>query len=282
MLTGLDHIVIGVRNMERAMESFRRLGFHAYPGGEHPGRGTHNAVVLFDADYFGLIAPQDVSLEGGQNLLASIEANGEGIRTFVVGSDDLATDVRALRERGVALQDPRPSDRRTPEGLHLEWMAANLSGSDALPLYFNQHMTPVDVRKTQAPARAPHPNGALRIGGVAIAVQDVAAAGKRYEQVLGRAPGPEHEDATWGGRAVVYSFPEGAVLLVRPEGKAGPAAEALAARGEGPFGIAVRVQNPAATLRYHQEHGTAVYADAVSAVVTRPEAAHGVWLAWVG
>ncbi len=297
MLTGLDHIVIGVKDLQRAMESFQSLGFHVYPGGEHPGRGTHNGVILFDADYIGLIAPQDPALDGGRNLLASLEARGEGIRTAVIGSDDLAEEVRLLRGRGVDVTDIQLHDRRTPDGLLLQWQAANLGGASPLPHYVIQHVTPEDVRKRQAPKAAPHPNGVVAIDRVVIAVTDMEAARAEYGKTLGLRPTPVRTDSLLNAEVCAFVMGKTAVTLAAPRG--GPGQEALDNRGPGPFLLAFRSGNLQETERWIMSHhiniaaaGTlrepqdgaqdSARADGVRAIVTRPEPAHGVWMAWSG
>jgi catechol 2,3-dioxygenase-like lactoylglutathione lyase family enzyme len=43
----LDHIVIAVHDLERTIADYGALGFHVVRGGDHPGRATHNALVVF-------------------------------------------------------------------------------------------------------------------------------------------------------------------------------------------------------------------------------------------
>src|SRR5262245_66637105 len=59
MLTRIDHVVICVADLARGIETYTRLGFNVYPGGAHPGRGTHNAIALNADDYLELRAVRD-------------------------------------------------------------------------------------------------------------------------------------------------------------------------------------------------------------------------------
>ena len=47
MITRFDHLVIAVSDLDRAMDSYRSLGFEVFPGGRHEHRGTHNALIRF-------------------------------------------------------------------------------------------------------------------------------------------------------------------------------------------------------------------------------------------
>src|SRR5690349_13938676 len=57
---GLDHILIGVPDLEQGIAAFRKgTGVTPVRGGHHPGRGTENALVsLGDFGYLEIIAPQ--------------------------------------------------------------------------------------------------------------------------------------------------------------------------------------------------------------------------------
>ena len=53
----LDHLVYLVTNLPAAMAHFARLGLDFTPGGRHPERGTHNAVLrLASGSYLELLA----------------------------------------------------------------------------------------------------------------------------------------------------------------------------------------------------------------------------------
>ena len=57
MLTRLDHLVILVRDLGRAVREYEKLGFTVIPGGEHADGLTHNALICFeDGSYLELVA----------------------------------------------------------------------------------------------------------------------------------------------------------------------------------------------------------------------------------
>ncbi|MDH5265076.1 MAG: VOC family protein, partial [Betaproteobacteria bacterium] len=63
MKFGLDHVVIAVADLAKAVEDYRALGFTVQIGGRHPGRTSHNALVVFeDGAYLELIAWQEPGL----------------------------------------------------------------------------------------------------------------------------------------------------------------------------------------------------------------------------
>src|SRR3546814_12037119 len=46
-LRGVDHVLVGVRNLEAARDTYRRLGFTVSPRGRHLGWGTANYCIMF-------------------------------------------------------------------------------------------------------------------------------------------------------------------------------------------------------------------------------------------
>ena len=55
----LDHVLIAVRDLDAAKDTFERLGFKVTPEGKHPGRGTSNRLVVFGGEYLELISVHD-------------------------------------------------------------------------------------------------------------------------------------------------------------------------------------------------------------------------------
>ena len=288
--------MICVNDLAAAQQSYtERLGFHVYPGGDHPGRGTHNAIGFFDLDYIELMGVRDrdeLARDPNSGLLDFL-ARGDGLRFFILASDDIDADVTAMRARGVDVHDVREGSRHTPQGIELKWRFANLGRGTPLPFFIIQHLTPDADRQSQVPLRAPHPNGALGYDQVVVAVTDMEAARVEYGKALGIQPTPVRVDALLN--AEVCGFPVGkmSVTLAAPRG-AGPAREALDRCGPGPFLLAFRSGNLQNTERWIMSHHMSIAAagplrepqdsaraDGVRAIVTRPEPAHGVWMAWV-
>src|ERR1044072_4609095 len=104
----IDHVMICVSDLAHGVEQYRKLGFNMFAGGDHPGKGTHNAVAFNDADYVELLsirdrAEYDAAGRSGwaAGTLADFISAGGGIRYIVIQSDDLAADVASMRKRGV-------------------------------------------------------------------------------------------------------------------------------------------------------------------------------------
>ena len=294
MLTRIDHVMICVADLQKGIETYSRLGFNIYPGGVHPGRGTHNAISFNQDDYLELLSVRDqdeyrAATSGpgrpGGGLIDFIAAGG-GLRYVVIASDDLAADVAAMRSRGVDVSDGTEGSRRTDSGTELRWKVAALGPRHPLPIVFLQHLTPLEARRQQVPKAGNHPNGVQRIDRVYIATTDVRTEAETYARVLGT-PVPKIQRGTviMADMAVFDLGPTG--LSVAQPYAPGPAADALARRGPGPFQVLYRTSSMGAAARWMHDHGVPPPARGVRntgehAMLVPPEHACGAYLGLVG
>lgn len=288
MFTRIDHVVIAVPDLQQGMAQFNRLGFGMQEGGTHPGVGTHNAVALFDEDYIELLAIRDAGEQRAASAdagLADFIAAGGGLRTIVLQSDDLATDVAAMRSRGVDVSDVVAGSRRTPAGQTLQWKFAVPGEKNPLPLMFIEHLTPAAERRAQASA-GKHPNGVYTLERTYIVVPDAAAAAADYARVLSL-PQPALQKGTviMSDMAVFQLGPTG-LGIVQPYAP-GPAAAALESRGAGPFQALYRTTGMNAAARWMEEHGLPPLARGVrntgeQAMLVLPADACGAYIGFVG
>jgi catechol 2,3-dioxygenase-like lactoylglutathione lyase family enzyme len=179
-----DHVVILVADLDRAIADYRALGFTVTPGGEHPGRGTRNALVLFeDGAYLELIAFH--SPVPGFRWWHVFERDGEGFVDFALLPSDVDAAVAAARGRGVAIGDPENGGRARPDGVSVRWRNARPAASDLPFLCFD--VTPRALRVPEGELRR-HANGATGLAEIAVAVADPAVSLKRYADYLGLEP----------------------------------------------------------------------------------------------
>ena len=289
MLTRVDHVMICVPDLATGIETYTRLGFTVYPGGSHTGRPTHNAIAFHDEDYLEILSIRDrsaVTPGSPDASLAEYLDQGGGFRIVSVQSDDLAADVAAMRQRGVDVGEIRDGGRRTPEGRELRWRAAFLGPRDDLPIFFIQHLTPLAERKAHAVRMGSHPNGVMRAERAYVAVPDVAAAARIYARVLGRpVPAVQRGAVIKADMAVFDLGPTG--LTVAQPAEPGPAADALARRGPGPFQVLYRTRSLDAAARVLAANGVPLPARGVrntgeQAMLVAPEHACGAYIGFVG
>jgi len=125
----LDHLILGASDLARGIEFLeQRTGVRAAPGGVHPGRGTHNALLsLGPRCYLEILAPDpnQPTLAWFRNLPQLTEPRLVG---WMVRPGDLVTLAERLRQSGIACEPPRESSRQRPDGRTLRWKLLRLAG----------------------------------------------------------------------------------------------------------------------------------------------------------
>ena len=290
MLTRIDHVMICVGDLAAGMEAYRRIGFDVHAGGAHTAGATENAIAFLEDDYLELLSPRrgaPAPAPGSSEArLADFLARGDGFRYVALQSDDLAADVAAMRARGVDVVESGEGGRRTPAGQELRWRAASLGPKNPLPIFFVQHLTPLAERRRQVPRPGEHPNGVLRIDRVYIAVPDVAAAASAYARVLGLpVPRVQRGNVIKADMAVFDVGPTG--LTVAQPAEPGPAAQAMARRGPGPFQVLYRTRSMDAAAAWMASRGLPPPARGVrntgeQAMLVEPPQACGAYIGLVG
>ena len=286
MLTRIDHVMICVPDLARAVEAYRRIGFDVQPGGAHASGGTENAIAFLQDDYLELLGVREGRAHEASEGLLEFLAHGGGLRYISVQSDDLGADVAGMRTRGVDVSDPVEGGRRTPGGQELRWRAAALGARNPLPIFFIQHLTSLAERRRQVPGTGEHPNGVLRLERAYVAVTDVTREAAMYGRVLGMpVPTVVRGNVIKADMAV---FEIGATGLgVAQPAEPGPAAEALARRGPGPFQALYRTRSMDAAARVMAEHGLppptrGVRNTGEQAMLVGPADACGAYIGFVG
>jgi len=180
VVTGFDHAIVGVGDLEAARLAWQRLGFTTCPRGKHIGWGTANYCIMFDEDYVELLGIVD-STQFTNNLDRFLEGSGEGL----LGMAFASPDIEALAEKlGGTPQDLKrllelPEGTVEPRFKLLHPPAGTLPG---LSGFFCQHLTPELMRRSQWLV---HANGAKSIVSISVRVEDVAAATVAYQRVFG-------------------------------------------------------------------------------------------------
>jgi len=240
----LDHVVIAVGDLEQAIADYRSLGFTVMPGGRHPGRTSHNALIVFEDDaYIELIAwtaPNDA-----ERWNVAHRAHGDGFMDFALVPEDLPRATAEAKARGLALNGPIDGGRVRPDGVELKWQTARQTTFD-LP-FFCADVTPRALRVPEGEVRR-HANGAVGVATVTVAVNDLAVSEARYRAMLGDAAtvkdtgAPNALTFTLGGTEIVLAN-------ARASGR-------VSRRGEGPCAMSIRTQyGQGAVLPLETSHG---------------------------
>ncbi len=233
MLTGLDHLVILVEELEDAVAGYEELGFTVTSGGEHADGLTRNALVPFaDGTYLEIVAFVD-STDERDNVWGwrPFSEAGGGLIDYCVASSDLAADVRRLEEAGFYVDGPDAGGRRLPDGTEIGWKSARVQQDGRVLPFLIEDKTPRALRVPGGPATR-HPNGARGISRLSISTREVA----RTRHTLAALSGVQ--DETYGNTTFRIGSHE--LAVVAPGGSDDPMKHRLETLGAGPFAVELR------------------------------------------
>ncbi len=238
MLRSIDHVVVLVRDLERAAADYGRAGFTVTPGGRHAHGATHNALIPFeDGTYFELIAFLEPERRQEHRWWSRL-AQGEGLVDYCLLSEGLVADAEALRGRGLPLDGPSDNGRLRPDGRRIAWRSVFLGrgvGHPALPFTI-EDVTPRALRVPSGPATR-HRLAATRVAGLTVVVADLAAGAAAFGALFGAAGRPADPSAEGAGAATRFELGRQWIELVQPADDAGALGQYLLARGEGPYEV---------------------------------------------
>src|SRR5262245_28445183 len=117
VIAAIDHVIVGVRDLELARAGWSRLGFTLSARGRHIDQGTGNYCIMFPSDYIellGIVDPGDF-VQGLDTFLARRE--GLMAAAFAPAAAPEAVHA-ALLAQHLHPSDPRPLGRliELPEG----------------------------------------------------------------------------------------------------------------------------------------------------------------------
>lgn len=211
-IAGIDHVIVGVRDLERARVGWSRLGFALSPRGRHLGQGTANYCIMFPSDYvelLGIVDPNDFV-----QRLDSFLARREGLMATAFAPAGPLEEVRsALLGLQLHPSEPRALGRQLelPEGTVVPRFSLVSLPPDETPgldSFICAHLTPELMRR---PEWLNHPNGVHGLKGVHVLVQDTTALLEPYDRLFG-IPQVTTTDAVAcvhvGRHRIVFSTPD--------------------------------------------------------------------------
>lgn len=255
MPTGIDHIVIAVRDLDIAAADFSKAGFTVTPGGEHTNGVTHNALIaLGDGAYVELIAWKQPDTPVDTDWWRRFHA-GEGFIDYALRTDDLDAEVERLRATGLDVLDPRAGGRTRPDGQRVEWrnLEFGKGSSPALPFYC--HSTNDRSLRVPAGSATEHPNGVTGVTGVTIVVNDLEAAARDYARLCGTEGDELIANARDTGRGRRFEIAELCLDLVTVAIEDSGLGRSLTERGEIPVMVTLRGASGQRTIDPALTHG---------------------------
>jgi len=185
-ITGLDHLVVAVRDLDRARDSYSRLGFTVTPRGRHAALKSANHTVMFRNDTYvellGIEEKRPVNAHYAAFLLKR-----EGVAAVALKTADARAAREPLAAAGFPAEEPVDFGRpvELPEGTRDARFTITQIDPDATPggrVFLCQHHTPDVVWR---PDCLEHANGATGLAAFVVAADDPDAVAGAYARLFG-------------------------------------------------------------------------------------------------
>ena len=169
LLARVDHLVYATPDLNRGVEALEKLlGVRATPGGQHPGRGTRNALItLGPATYLEIIAPDPEQPHPKTPRPFGIDGLKEPrLVAWAAKGDDLDRLKDEASRNGARLGEVISGSRRRTDGVLLSWRYTDpqtVLADGLVPFFIDWGQSPHPARTAAQGAslialRAEHPD----------------------------------------------------------------------------------------------------------------------------
>jgi catechol 2,3-dioxygenase-like lactoylglutathione lyase family enzyme len=294
---GVNHVSILVHDLSATLGLFRdQLGFNANSWGRFA-EGLENGGIEFSnhtyLEFLAVYDPQKAASSDEAAFLKDHEgAIGVGLET-----DSAERAAALLRSQGIGAKVATTTSEGYAEpGVKFSgaWLFREIDLPKGTPggpflIEYNRANQPErakdpEIARKRALERI-HPNGAIRVSAVWIAVKDLNTSIEIYKR-LGLTPGRAIEvpELSAKGREIVAGSGVLLLLAPQPNRNSGPVVDFLASRGEGLMGVTIEVADIERARDYLETHSGGVLDPRWKTdgyVLIPAAAAHGFWLRFV-
>jgi len=184
-IQGIDHVVLVVRDLDRARDTFERMGFTVTPRGHHT-LGSQNHCVMFGHDYVELLMSPTDNPHPSRQYYTEFARTGEGLAGIAIGSASAKGAYTELLwagfQPGEVLEFSRPV--ALPGGARearFRVVEPRTGSTPGARMFVCEHLTRDVVWR---PEHQRHANGATGLAAVAIVCADVARTAQPYERLF--------------------------------------------------------------------------------------------------
>jgi hypothetical protein len=148
VLAAVDHLVYATPDLQAGVERIERtFGVRATPGGQHPGRGTRNALLaLGPSSYLEIIGPDPEQPQPAEARPFGIDGLKEPrLTTWAAKAPDLDRLIADAHAAGIRIGALAAGSRRTADGVLLAWRYSDprtVVAGGVVPFFIDWGTTP--------------------------------------------------------------------------------------------------------------------------------------------
>jgi catechol 2,3-dioxygenase-like lactoylglutathione lyase family enzyme len=182
---GIDHVVVVVRDLDAARDTFARMGFTVTPRGFHD-VGSQNHCVMLGRDYIELLASPEQNPHPSRQYYTDFARAGEGLAAIALASRNAKGAYTELLWAGFGPTDPLELSRpvELAGGARDAKFRITQIPPGVMPggrVFVCEHLTRELVWR---PEHQRHANRATELAAVAILCDDVAQAATPYARLF--------------------------------------------------------------------------------------------------
>lgn len=191
-LRGIDHVVILTHDLERARDTYARLGFTLTPRGHHS-LGSQNHCIMFGREYLELMAVPKP--HPALQYFTDFLARGEGLAAIALATDDANAAHAELRGAEITADPPLDFSRpvELPDGTHdaaFRIVQLPIAQTPGCGMFLCQHFTREVVWR---PEYQRHAVGATEIAALAVIADAPHETAASYAAIFDERPSPIDE-----------------------------------------------------------------------------------------
>jgi Glyoxalase-like domain len=212
----VDHATVAGKDVRAMQQALQAAGLASEYGGPHSNHATEMALTSFpDGSYLEQIAIQpnaDPAAVAAHEWHKQLQANG-GPCAWAVRPADINAEITRLRAASIQVSDARKNGRKRPDGVQIEWEAAQVGAGNGNFFPFLIHdFTPRERRAY--PSGKPTTSDFTGVTKVVIGVRDLDASIAQFKRAYGF-PEPDRQDDPEFGAKLAW-FPGTPVVLAAP------------------------------------------------------------------
>lgn len=212
----VDHATVAGKDVRAMQQALQAAGLASEYGGPHSNHATEMALTSFpDGSYLEQIAIQpnaDPAALAAHEWHKQLEGNG-GPCAWAVRPADIDAEITRLRAASIKVSDARKNGRKRPDGVQIEWEAAQVGDGNGNFFPFLIHdFTPRERRAY--PSGKPTTSDFTGVTKVVIGVKDLEASIAQFRRAYGF-PEPDRQDDPAFGAKLAW-FRGTPVVLAAP------------------------------------------------------------------
>ena len=210
MATFIDHIIIAVRDLEKAAHDVSlMLGRDASWHGTHPDYGSANVLFRLDNTYLELLAVDGKAAQGwaADMVREHLAEKDESILAVIFGTDDAESFLTQARTKGLDVSDPQAAhgvDNKSGAQRHWRTMFWPREAARGLFGFCIQHEDMEALPMAQIAATTHPKSHCTAVDHVVLQTRDGAAAKNFYGTQLGIRLALEQSRPEWGGDMLFF------------------------------------------------------------------------------